>query len=248
MAASMLSKPYHGPRVGVPFRGLGDEADGKRPEDYLRAIKAAGGEAVPISLRTPPDQLELLAASLDGFVLPGSHADVNLERYGEKSHDPTNPHDPTREETDLVLLSHAFEKHNPVLAICYGMQFLNVWREGSLVQHIPNHDRASRKSGDKENFHEVRIEPGSRLAELAGGLEAQVNSSHHQSVLRPGRDLGVVASAPDGVIEAVEFIGKDHWVVGVQWHPERLAGDPFSATLFRELIAACRTHASINRE
>lgn len=236
------------PRVGVPYRSVKEEAENKHDayNKYLRAIGEAGGEPVEISLVLSKPRLEELAGTLDGIVLPGSPADVDPGWYHAERHARCAESDLQREQTDFTLLDAAFAANKPVLAICFGLQSLNVYLGGSLVQDIPSelvkplpHDWRDRESGVAEPFHPVGIEAGTRLALLAGGTEARVNSSHHQSVLRPGRDLRVVAHAPDGVIEAVEFTGKDHWVMGVQWHPERMTGDAFAAALFRELIAAC---------
>ncbi len=258
MANSMSARTQPKPQVGVPFRTAKEEAAGKMEKiaPYLRAVGAAGGKAVLISLRTPKVEFERLARTLDGMVLPGSPADVDPGWYHAERHARCAEPDLQREQTDFTLLDVAFARNKPVLAICYGVQLLNVYLGGTLVQDIPSeleaplqHDWRDRESGISEPFHTVSLAADSRLAGLAGGLEARVNSSHHQSVLRPGRDLRVVAHAPDGVIEAVEFIGNDHWVVGVQWHPERLwpgvseaqaegrTGDAFSAALFSQLIA-----------
>jgi putative glutamine amidotransferase len=153
--------------------------------------------------------------------------------------------DPPRELTDRALLDHAFAAGKPVLAICYGIQLLNVHLGGTLIQDIqselPEHlqhekDKSSGETRDPE--HAVRLEGGSRLAALAGAADARVNSSHHQSIRDAGRGLRVTAHAPDGVIEAVEWTGDANWVVGVQWHPERMDGDAFAAALFRDLVAA----------
>ena len=118
---------------------------------------------------------------------------------------------------------------------------------GTLIQDIPselqskiNHDLD--ESG--ETRHSVRIE-GGRLAKFAGQPVARVNSSHHQSILKPGRGLRVTARALDGVIEAVEWIGGPQWIVGVQWHPERMSGDPLAEALFRSLIVESRNKPSV---
>jgi len=138
----------------------------------------------------------------------------------------------------------------PVLAICYGIQSLNVYLGGSLIQHVSAFDESSdvktsiphptSEQKDRDFRHAVRIEPGTRLAQLAGANTAQVNSSHHQAILEPGRGLRVVATAPDGVIEAVEWTGDTNCVTGVQWHPERMPEDPLARALFGELVAAAR--------
>ncbi|MBI3484558.1 MAG: gamma-glutamyl-gamma-aminobutyrate hydrolase family protein, partial [Acidobacteria bacterium] len=163
--------------------------------------------------------------------------------------------DRSREQTDFALLECAFAAGKPVLAICYGVQSLNVYLGGSLVQDIASekqnpmtHAWEGRASGAPEPHHDVAIEPGSRLAQLAGASRARVNSSHHQSLDRLGRDLRVVARAPDGVIEAVELSADgaaphatgSPWVLGVQWHPERMTSDALAQSLFHELVAAAK--------
>ncbi len=178
---------------------------------------------------------------------PGSPADVAPERYHAARRPECAESDPDREKTDSALLENAFAEGKPVLAICFGVQSLNVFLSGSLIQDIPTEVRTDiqhkweREQGAPEPFHLIKIEPGSRLAQLAGKNEVRVNSSHHQSVLKPGRDLRVTAHAPDGVIEAVEWTGDANWVTGVQWHPERMIKDDLLAqALFRELVEVAR--------
>ena len=159
--------------------------------------------------------------------------------------------DSDRERTDFALLEHAFAEHKPVLAICYGVQSMNVFLGGTLIQDIPSalhtpiqHPWSNRDKGAPEPFHAAEIESGSRLRELAGADEVGINSSHHQSILDPGRNLRIVARAPDGVVEAVEWTGDSNWVTGVQWHPERMAeSDPLSQRLFGTLMEVARKAA-----
>jgi putative glutamine amidotransferase len=217
------------PRIGVPWRSLAEEVAGRwdKLAPYLEAVEAAGGEAVPISLQTSPEDLAQLARDLDGFVLPGSAADVDPARYHAERGSRTAAADAARERTDDALLDSAFARHKPLLAICYGAQMLNVRCRGTLVQDIPSeiaapleHPWTGREQGRPEPHHDVRIVPGSLLERLAGTLEVEINSSHHQSVREPGKGLRVAARASDGVVEAVEWTGGD-WILGVQWHPER---------------------------
>ncbi len=246
----MSAEENHKPRVGVPYRTQKEELTdaGRKIEPYLQAIRLAGGEPVAISLALSAQELANLAQSLDAFVLPGSPADVDPSLFHQPRHSECADADPARERTDFFFLDHAFAQKKPVLAICFGIQSLNVFLGGSLIQDIPSelhspiqHDW-DHEQGAPEPFHGARIEPGSRLAEMAAGAgEARVNSSHHQAILDPGRNLRVVARAPDGVIEAVETSGDSSWVMGVQWHPERIAEtDPLAQALFRELVAAAR--------
>jgi len=234
------------PRVGIPYRTVAEETVNKRDkyDFYVQSIERAGGQAVPVSLRLSPAELAALARSLDAVILPGSPADVDPARYGASRHPATADADPQRERTDYALLENAFARGKPVLAICYGIQFLNVFLGGSLVQDIPGelaspvkHDRKG-VPGGTDAFHSARIEPRSELARLAGQAEERINSSHHQAIRAPGRGLRVTAQAPDGVIEAVEWTGDANWVVGVQWHPERMPGHALSEALFRQLVLA----------
>lgn len=242
-----MSETNHKPRVGVPYRTRKEEVTSAQSklEPYLNAVRNAGGEAVPISLALPPAELSRLAESLDAVVLSGSPSDVNPALFRASRHAGCADPDAERERTDFALLEHALAHHKPVLAICYGIQSLNVFLSGTLVQDIPSelgakiqHDWEDQK-GAPEPFHPVHLDSDSRLVRIAGAAEAVVNSSHHQSILEPGRNLRVVGRAPDGVIEAVEWTGDSQWLIGVQWHPERMVGtDSFAQSLFRELIAA----------
>jgi len=245
----MASQPSQKPRIGIPYRTRKEELSGERSKYnwYGEAVRLAGGEPVEISLGLTHDQLEAQAEALDALVLPGSPADVNPSSYHATRHPESAQSDPDRERTDSRLLERAFAESKPVLAICFGVQSLNVFLSGSLIQDIPSEVRTeiqhswAREQGAPEPFHLIKIEPGSRLAQLAGKNEARVNSSHHQSVLEPGRDLRVTARAPDGVIEALEWTGDSNWVTGVQWHPERMIQDDLLAqALFRELVEVAR--------
>ena len=127
------------PRIGVPYRLKKEEVTGQadKLEKYLSAVRQAGAEAVPISLQLPVAELARLAETLDGFVLSGSPADVEPSRFGASRQPECNDSDPDRERTDFALLDHALAQHKPVLAICYGIQSLNVHLGGTLVQDIP---------------------------------------------------------------------------------------------------------------
>lgn len=244
MATEAAAKP----RVGIPFRTLREERAGDRSryDTYVDAVRRAGGEPVEVSLELAQADLSGLARALDAVVLPGSPSDVDPTKYGAPRHAKCAEADADRERTDFELLKNAFDEHKPVLAICYGIQTLNVFLGGSLVQDIGSelqttiqHQWIGRKNGTPEPFHAARVERDSRLFGLAKTAEVRVNSSHHQSVLTPGRNLRVTAVAPDGVIEAVEWTGDRNWVTGVQWHPERMVDtDALALALFRGLVAA----------
>jgi len=241
----MSPKADRRPRIGVPWcSSAGEKAGRRRAYDrYLGAVHEAGGEPVEVSLLLPGDELQRLAETLDAVMLTGSAADIDSRRYCRSRHALTAAPDRKRERTDDYLLDHAMAAGKPVLAICYGAQILNVHLHGSLVQDIPgelHNPIAHERHGNGGNSrHSVRID-GGRLAQLAGGAAVRVNSSHHQSIHRPGRGLRVTACAPDGVIEAVEWIGGPQWIVGVQWHPERMPGDPLAVALFAKLVSEAR--------
>ncbi|HTQ84692.1 MAG TPA: gamma-glutamyl-gamma-aminobutyrate hydrolase family protein [Candidatus Solibacter sp.] len=247
----MASTSHTTVRIGVPFRTLEEEQAGgaksKKLEFYYRALREAGAEPVAISLAKDAASIRRTAESLDGFVLTGSPADVDPACYNAPRDPETHAPDPARETADRTLLDHAIAAGKPVLAICYGTQHLNVHLGGTLVQNIGTEPGTHLQHEDKDGVHPehpVRLEPGSRLAPLAAASEPRVNSAHHQSIRSPGRNLRVTAHAPDGVVEAVEWTGDANWIVGVQWHPERMEGDSFAAALFRELVAAAR-HAEV---
>lgn len=248
------------PRVGIPWRTRQEERDGTREklDYYFRAVRKAGADPREVSLEQSPEQLTRQLQELDAFVLPGSPADVDPRRYGASKHAKTTMLDPNRDNTDEAILSHAFDSRKPVLAICYGCQILNVHLKGSLIQDIPDvrPDRphavphgttdlaAGAKGGDQ--VHDADLTVGSVLAKLAGSSAAHINSSHHQAIDRPGENLRVIAQSTDGIVEAVEWTGDSNWVVGVQWHPERMPDDPFAQHLFQDFVSAAkRAHAAV---
>jgi len=245
----MISRDGFRPRIGVPYRTREEELKGDfaKLESYIGWLRRSGAEAVVVSLGLSSLHLEKIAQTLDGILLTGSPADINPSLFGAPKHARCAEADAERERIDFALLKHCVAELKPILAICYGMQSLNVFFGGDLVQDIATevgteieHDWDD-APGAPDRTHAIAIEPDSRLAQLAGGSEASVNSSHHQAIGRPGRDLRVVSRASDGVIEAVEWTGGGNWVMGVQWHPERMPeADALSRGLFGDLIGvAC---------
>jgi putative glutamine amidotransferase len=234
-------------RVGIPYRTRKEELTGQHAQldKYLVSLRQAGAEAIPVSLALSVDEVRDLASTLDAVVLSGSPADVDPSRFGASRDATCAEPDVDRERVDFALLQHCFAEQKPVLAICFGIQSLNVFLSGTLILDIPSelgtlidHDRDEEQSSP-ETFHSVQIEPGSKLAGVFGKSEALVNSSHHQSIGKVGHDLRVTSRAADGVVEAVEWIGDANWVVGVQWHPERMTEtDALSRALFRDLVSA----------
>lgn len=231
------------PLIGLPARMDPGKDSQYLSRTYVDAILAAGGVPIIIPLAETPESFRALAEGLDGVLLTGSRSDVDPAHYAAAS-EARWPVQPLRDKTDFMLLGVAMKRRIPVLAVCFGLQSLNVFAGGSLIQDIPNRAGAPvRHSNPRSNgrpSHAIRIVPGSILEELAGGTNSEVNSTHHQAVDTVGQGLEVVARAPDGIIEAL--IGRDpsHWILGVQWHPEKsFAYDDFSRRIFERFITNC---------
>jgi len=194
-------------------------------EAYTNALVGAG----LIPLVVAPMDPELAAAiveRVDGIVFTGGE-DVAPERYGHAPHPATESPHRGRDALEIALVTAARSANLPTLAICRGLQLVNVALGGTLVQDIPGERSApinhSRSDARTSRVHPLRAISGSRLATAVGATTFSVNSSHHQAVDRLGAGLAVTATAPDGVIEGAEWTGDDHWwMVGVQWHPEEL--------------------------
>ena len=294
------------PRIAIPMpHSLNPEYAQRSIPQYERAVTLAGGEPVRIPLDQSVAVVTKMIESCDGVLLPGSSADVDPERFHAKRSLHTAAPDPRRDAVDDLLLADAYKLRKPVLGICYGLQSLNVFHKGSLIQHIPDflpaetRAKVNHEAGkDVAVAHTVEIEPGSKLAEIAlpaseattftekdssiaapeaprhqkavssanglaalskipasraksaremghpdilsnhGKLVLPVNSSHHQSADAIGDGLRIVARCPaDGIIEGLEGTDPDHFVVAVQWHPERsIDADEASRAIFRALI------------
>lgn len=202
---------------------------------YLHAIELAGGVPLLIPPQVSLSTLTAVMAMADGLVLTGG-GDVNPARYGEEPHPAVTGVSDERDAVENAVLSLALDRGLPILAICRGMQILNVALGGTLIQDLP-----SQCSGnvvhDPRNAHSVNVAPQSRLAGVMATTVAEVNSRHHQAVNDLGEGVRAVAWAPDGIVEGVELDGQ--WVVGVQWHPEDLVEDSEPARLlFAGVIAA----------
>jgi putative glutamine amidotransferase len=229
--------------IAIPEPTSSDPAYNQRSLPlYLFALHAAGATAVVVPLHERQDRVARLLAGVQGILLPGSRYDVDPQRYGEDPVAECGEADAARTSVDELLLQDAFSLQKPILAICHGAQSLNVWRNGPLIQDLKtavNHQPGR----DVVEAHPVRIAERSRLAGLlAPGLpiEVQVNSSHHQAIREAGDNLLVSAVSPrDGVVEAVELDSAAHFVVGVQWHPERTySASTFSRAIFAAFVKA----------
>jgi putative glutamine amidotransferase len=271
--------------IPLPLSGNPEYVERSLPQ-YERAVEMAGGEPVRIPLDLSPAETMKIVERCDAVLLPGASADVDPAKYDAVRHEKTAPADAKRDTVDELLLQDAYNMRKPILGICYGMQILNVYRTGSLVQHIES--KVNHEAGRKVAVaHRVEIDDGSKLAQIVGtGAEAPefpddsiprlkpgaptktpnvatnvqttpttqaeqlnhsitipVNSSHHQSADIVGDGLKVVARSPeDGIIEALEGTSADHFILAVQWHPERsVEEDEPSRAIFRSFVEAART-------
>ena len=316
-------------RIAIPEPSIDTEYNQRSLPPYLASLHSVGATPILVPLHERPDRIAKLLSTTQGVLLPGSRFDADPQRYGEKPIPACNPADPARTAVDELLLQDAFNLHKPVFGICQGMQNLNVWRNGTLIQDLPSVLRTPVNHSPGRGVpdaHPVAITAGTRLAAIAasvsdvpastrilfnavaslagrahatkpgppaagpffatglsgakrgpqgeqsgaqrvspdaksspatgspnpaaaqgakrGPLSAElVNSSHHQAVHTPGDNLRVAAVSPqDNVVEAVELASPDHWVVAVQWHPERTyTTSDFSRALFAAFIRAAET-------
>lgn len=249
-------------RIAIPMPHSIDREYAERAiTQYERAVEQAGGEPVRISLDQTAAEVEKIIERCDAVLLPGSKADVDPSKFGASRSPHTAGADPGRDAVDQILLQDAYRRRKPVLGICYGLQSLNVYRRGSLIQHIPDflpeelRSRVDHEAGKKVAIaHTVEVEPESNLARIVnnGGRSATVpdrvaipvNSSHHQSAQTPGAGLRIVGRCPDdSVIEALEGTDPAHFVLAVQWHPERSVDqDEASRAIFRSAVKAAEAH------
>jgi putative glutamine amidotransferase len=248
------------PLIGIPscVRSIHERAFHTVNERYTSAvIDAVGGLPVLIPAIGPMADCGAILDRLDGILLTGSPSNVEPHHYGGPPSREGTLHDPDRDATTLPLIGEAVRRDMPVLAICRGIQELNVALGGTLHQRIfdmPERFNHKRRLGrgpltsDEERYgpaHPVSLTPGGLFARLAGTTEIMVNSLHGQGIDQPAPKLIVEAVAPDGQIEAVSLPGA-RFVVGVQWHPEyKPLQNPFSRSLFDAFAQAC--HATSAR-
>lgn len=248
------------PLVGLPSdrKQIGHHPFQAVGEKYIRAVvDGAGCLPVLIPSLTPPLDLRALLEGLDGLLLTGAYSNIEPHHYGTEASYEGNLHDPARDATALGIVPLAIELRVPVLAICRGLQEVNVALGGTLHQKV--HDVIG-FSDHRENTadplgvqyapsHPVDLAEGGLLARIAGAPQAMVNSLHGQGLRALGRNLVVEATAPDGLVEAVRLdLSRDEdpgpFLVAVQWHPEwRVTENPFYLGLFQAFAAACRERA-----
>jgi len=233
-----------------PIIGIGSDVlrvEGERDRafvfvTYVNALRSAG--AVPVLIPPQPENAAELAQGLDGILLAGGD-DCDPSLYGETPLPGIEPMDPRRQSNDLTLARVARERGIPTLGICLGLQVMNVAAGGTLVQDIDSQletDICHASIPEDRARHDVRIERGTRLAEILPAAELNVNSSHHQAIKAVGEGFRVTAQAPDGVVEGLED-PRHPFYLGVQWHPEDMSGEGSAVSLFAAFVEAARKYA-----
>ncbi|MEO8073261.1 MAG: gamma-glutamyl-gamma-aminobutyrate hydrolase family protein [Acidobacteriota bacterium] len=236
------------PKIGLTMRLEIETRRFYLGRDYCEALEAFG--AIPFHIPLIPDKEYIAQAmqNLDGILLPGCNSDVDPLRYGEEPHPKLGSVIPEKDETDLLVLEEAEKLNMPVLAICFGMQILNVFRGGTLFQDIesqtPNCLKHEQGIPQARDSHSIEIEQDSFIMRLitneSVGNNEKVNSSHHQAIKKLGNDLKATARAKDQVIECIEDMREDRFNFGVQWHPElSWKTDDLSKKIFETFVGRC---------
>lgn len=212
---------------------------------YADAVIQSGGVPVLIPSSIASNGWKSLYARLDGILLSGG-GDISLDHFKGESHPRIDEVEPLRDEIELKMLSEAVSDGKPFLGICRGCQLVNVGLGGTLYTHLPDQlpgalDHAYPGNRRKVLVHEVRIEEGTRIAEILGEPIIKVNSHHHQGLKDLASPLRVAGRAPDGLVEAVE-IPEHPFGMAVQWHPEWLTDQQLTRNLFRAFVQAAEVH------
>ncbi len=237
------------PRIGITMRLEIETRRFYLGRDYSEAVEAFGG--IPVHLALIPKREYIIEAlkGMDGILLPGSNTDVDPHYYGEEPNHKLGTVIPEKDETDQLVLETVESLNLPLLAICYGMQALNVSRGGTLVQDIESQIQGSIKHEQgiphARNSHSLKIGETGILAGMDAVRSARdtirVNTSHHQAIGEVGRDLVATAWASDGVTECIEDSREGRFALGVQWHPELTSGfDRLSKEIFEHFVDVCR--------
>ena len=248
----------HPPLIGVTMSTTPDGPPGKNPprawlnNAYFRAVVDAGGIPLLLPPHLDPRALDALWSRLDGILLTGG-GDVDPARFGEERQPTVADVSEARDRLEIEVTERATHDRRPLLAICRGVQVLNVALGGSLYQDIASDTGStiahSQQAPRDQPTHPVKVMgEGTRLGATLGVPEVEVNSMHHQAIKRLGRGLREVAWAPDGIIEGVEITDGEALVLGVQWHPEELAPrDATACNLFRTLVTVAGSPHSSRR-
>lgn len=240
------------PRIGITMRLDLDTNRFYLGRDYSEALESFGGVPSHISLIPKREYIVETLKTLDGILLPGSNSDVDPQIYGEEPLPKLGQIVPEKDETDLLVLREAEKLKMPILAICFGMQALNVSRGGTLIQDIESQIEGSLKHEQgkpvNRNSHSIELKESKIFSSLITSGNIKVNSSHHQCIKNVGENLTVTSVAKDGVIESIEDTREDRFVFGVQWHPElSWKFDDLSKNIFKIFVNKCYEF-SLNRK
>lgn len=233
------------PRIGitswprdVEYEGVPERCD-TYSHDYVRSVIDAGGLPLLLPLNDESEAGQEVFHQLldlcDGVVLTGG-GDIEPTAYGAAADGTSKYTDAERDAWDSRLMRMVVDREIPTLGVCRGLQVANVAFGGTLHQHLDGHEADDLAY---DTAHTVVVEPGTRLAELLGHGEAEVNSLHHQAIATLGPGVRAVATSADGIVEAIELEGSDHFLA-VQWHPELLRHRPEQLGLFRDLVERSR--------
>jgi putative glutamine amidotransferase len=232
------------PKIGITMRLDLETNRFYLGRDYSEALENFGAIPIHISLIPKKEYIVETLKTLDGILLPGSNSDIDPLIYGEEPLPKCGQIIPEKDETDLLVLSEAEKLKMPILAICFGMQALNVSRGGTLFQDINSQVENSLKHEQgkpiKRNSHSLEIKEEKTILSLITTKTVTVNSSHHQSIKNLGNNLVVTSLAKDGVIESIEDSREDRFILGVQWHPElSWKFDDLSKNIFKIFVNKC---------
>lgn len=234
-----------------PIIGIGSDiqhVEGERDRafaytTYIDSLRRAG--AVPVLIPPQPENAAELVETLDGILLAGGE-DCDPALYGQERHPQVlEVMDERRQSNDLALAKVARERGIPTLGICLGLQMMNVAGGGTLVQDIDSQVETEIQHASQPEDrvrHDVMVKQGTKLASIVPAIELNVNSSHHQAIAQVADGLRITAHAPDGIVEGLED-PRHPFYVGVQWHPEDMAGEGSASTLFDAFVQAAREYA-----
>jgi putative glutamine amidotransferase len=226
------------PLIGITVDTSDNAKYYESPFGYSRAVEQAGGLPILFPYKMPLAHIPSYVDLIDGVLFSGGN-DLDPSAWGEERNPKTKAIDPDRETFERALMAEVEKRRTPTLGICLGSQLMNVYRGGSLQQFIGDVARTPmlehRMLEKTENRHPVKIDPDSTLFNLLKKSEVLANSSHKQAMARIGRGLRIIATAPDGVVEAIEDPTMPLWLA-VQWHPERLPGEADHEALFKLLV------------
>jgi putative glutamine amidotransferase len=241
------------PRIGIPMRIEYETERFYLSRFYSEAVEAAGGVPFHLSLIPSAGYIREAVANLDGVLLPGSDSDVDPLLYNREPHRRLGSVHTIKDRTDLLVLEEVERRGLPLLAICFGMQVLNVSRGGTLIQDIeselPEAIKHQQGAPRDRRSHKVRFLDGSLLRELASAPDALVNSHHHQAIETVGRDLVATSWTADGLVEGLEDPRSGRFALAVQWHPEiAWEEDGFSTRLFARFAESARDYREAREE